>query len=61
MRAVYHTYAGYKLIAIKVGLLSHDDRIYIDSLQQKQAVSRLSDLYSAVLLMIDNLFLVIKA
>lgn len=26
--AVYHTYVGYKLIAIKVVLLSHDGWIY---------------------------------
>lgn len=31
-------HVGYKLIAVKVGLLSHDYRIYMASLQQKQAV-----------------------
>ncbi|GAA6256403.1 hypothetical protein F070042J6_22550 [Bacteroides sp. f07] len=59
MRAVYHTYVGYKKTAIPNGLLSHDSRIYTDSLQQKQAILRLFDLYSAVLLMIDTLFLVV--
>ncbi|EFI14616.1 hypothetical protein HMPREF0106_01466 [Bacteroides sp. D22] len=28
--AVHHTHVGYKLIAVKVGLLSHDNRIYTD-------------------------------
>ena len=59
MRAVYHTYVGCKKTATKIGLLSHDSRIYTDSLQQKQAILRLFDLYSAVLLMIDTLFLVV--
>lgn len=26
------TYVGYKFIAVKIGLLSHDNRIYADSL-----------------------------
>ena len=38
MRAARFTGVGYKLIAIKVGLLSRDHRIYTDSLQQKQAI-----------------------
>ena len=59
MQAVRHTDVGYKLIAVKVELLSHSGRIYMDSLQQKQAILRLSDLYSAILLMRDNLFLVV--
>ena len=59
MRAIYHTYVAYKHIATKIGLLSHNSRIYTDSLQQKQAILRLSDLYSAVLLMIDTLFSVV--
>ncbi|WP_294555484.1 hypothetical protein [uncultured Bacteroides sp.] len=59
MQAVRHTYVGYKLIAIKMGLLSHDSRIYTDSLQQKQAILRLSDPYSAILLMRDTRFLVV--
>ena len=37
MQAVCHTDVGYKLIAVKVGLLSHTSRIYIGLLQQKQA------------------------
>lgn len=37
-------YVGYKLIAIQVELLSHDGQIYMDSLLQKQAILRLSDL-----------------
>ena len=59
MQAVRHTDVGYKLIAVKVELLSHSGRIYIDSLQQKQAILSLSDLYSAILLMRDTLFLVV--
>ena len=59
MRAMQHTLVGYKLIAIKVGLLSHTGRIYTDSLQQKQTILRLSDLYSTILLMRDTLFLVV--
>ena len=59
MQTVRHTYVGYKLIAIKVGLLSHTGRIYTDSLQQKQTILRLSDLYSTILLMRDPLFLVV--
>ncbi len=47
------------LIAVKVELLSHSGRIYMDSLQQKQAILSLSDLYSAILLMRDTLFLVV--
>ena len=58
MYTVRHTYVGYKLIAIKVGLLS-TGRIYTDSLQQKQTILRLSDLYSTILLMRDTLFLVV--
>ena len=58
MQTVRHTYVGYKLIAIKVGLLS-TGRIYTDSLQQKQTILRLSDLYSTILLMRDTLFLVV--
>lgn len=50
---------GYKLIAIQVELLSHDGQIYMDSLLQKQAILRLSDLYSAILLMRDTLFLMV--
>ena len=59
MQAVRHTYVGYKLIAIQVGLLSHDGRIYMDSLLQKQAIIRLSDPYSAILLMRDTQFLMV--
>ena len=50
---------GYKLIAIQVELLSHDGQIYMDSLLQKQAILRLSDLYSVILLMRDSLFLMV--
>ncbi len=50
---------GYKLIAIQVELLSHDGQIYMDSLLQKQTILRLSDLYSAILLMRDTLFLMV--
>ncbi|WP_368113318.1 hypothetical protein [Bacteroides sp. RTP21281st1_E4_RTP21281_210402] len=50
---------GYKLIAIQVELLSHDGQIYMDLLLQKQAILRLSDLYSAILLMRDTLFLMV--
>jgi hypothetical protein len=32
MRTVQHTYVGYKLIAITVTLLSHDNQIYMASL-----------------------------
>jgi len=59
MQAVRHTYAGYRFIAVKVGLSNHDGRIYTDSLQQKQAVLCLPDLSSAILLMRDTLFLVV--
>ena len=59
MQAVRHTHVGYKLIAIQVGLLSHDGRIYMDSLLQKQAIIRLSDTYSAILLMRDTQFLMV--
>ena len=59
MQAVRHTDVGYKLIVVKVELLSHSGRIYMDSLQQKQAILSLSDLYSAILLMRDTLFLVV--
>ncbi|CAG9924929.1 FIG00413350: hypothetical protein [Bacteroides ovatus] len=41
-----------------MGLLS-TGRIYTDSLQQKQTILRLSDLYSTILLMRDTLFLVV--
>ena len=50
---------GYNLIAIQVELLSHDGQIYMDLLLQKQAILRLSDLYSAILLMRDTLFLMV--
>ena len=50
---------GYKLIAIQVELLGHDGQIYMDLLLQKQAILRLSDLYSAILLMRDTLFLMV--
>ena len=50
---------GYKLIAIQVELLSHDGQIYMDLLLQRQAILRLSDLYSAILLMRDTLFLMV--
>jgi len=33
MRAVQPAYVGYKLITVKVGLSSHDHRIYTGSLQ----------------------------
>ena len=59
MRAVRFTGVGYKLIAIKVGLLSRDHRIYTDSLQQKQAILRLFEPYLAILLMRDTRFLVV--
>jgi hypothetical protein len=59
MQAVRHTDVGYKLIAIKVGLLSHTSWIYIDSLQQKQAILRLFEPYLAILLMRDTRFLVV--
>ena len=59
MQAVRHTDVGYKLTAIKVGLSSHIGQIYTDSLQQKQTILRLSDPYSAILLMRDTLFLVV--
>ena len=59
MQAVRHTDVGYKLTAIKVGLSSHTGQIYTDSLQQKQTILRLSDPYSAILLMRDTLFLVV--
>ena len=45
MQAVCHTDVGYKLIAVKVGLLSHTSRIYIGLLQQKQAILRLFEPY----------------
>lgn len=61
MRAEYPTHVGYKFITIKVGLLSHDGRIYTGALQQKQAILRRSALLSADLLMRDTLFLVVKA
>ncbi len=48
MQAVRHIDVGYKLIAIKAGLLSHTSRIYIDSLQQKQAILRLFEPYCDV-------------
>ena len=48
MQAVRHIDVGYKLIAIKAGLLSHTSRIYIDSLQQKQAIVRLFEPYCDV-------------
>ena len=54
MQAVRHTDVSYKLTAIKVGLLSHTSRIYIDSLQQKQAILRLFEPYLAILLMRDT-------
>ena len=50
---------GYKLIAIKVGLLSHTGRIYTDSLQQKQAILRLFEPYWTILLMRETRFLVV--
>lgn len=56
MQAIYHTYVDYKLVAIKVGLLRSNDRIYTGSLRQKQAILCLSGLYSEILLMIDALF-----
>lgn len=59
MQAVRHTDVGYKLIAIKVGLLSHTSWIYIDSLQQKQAILRLFEPCLAILLMRDTRFLVV--
>ena len=59
VQAVRHTIVGYRHIAIKVVLSSRDKWIYTDSLQQKQAILRLFGLYPAVLLMIDNLFLVV--
>ena len=59
MRAMQHTLVGYKLIAVKVGLLSHTSRIYIDSLQQKQAILRLFEPYWTILLMRDTRFLVV--
>ena len=59
MGAVYHTYVGYKLIAIKVVLLSHDGWIYAGKKKKKRAVLRLFSLYPTVLLMIDSLFLVV--
>jgi len=59
MRAVRYTHVGYKLTAIKVGLLSHNGWIYTDSLQQKQVVLRLSDPYLVILLMRDTLFLMV--
>ena len=49
MQAVCHTDVGYKLIAVKVGLLSHTSRIYIGLLQQKQAILRLFEPYWAIL------------
>lgn len=48
MQAVCHTDVGYKLIAVKVGLLSHTSRIYIGLLQQKQAILRLFEPYWAI-------------
>lgn len=54
MQAVRHTDVGYKLIAVNVELLSHTGRTYTDSLQQKQAILRLSAPYSAILLMRDT-------
>ena len=36
--AVQPSCVGYKLITVKVGLSSHDYRIYTGSLQQKQAI-----------------------
>ena len=59
MQAVRHTDVSYKFTAIKVGLLSHTSRIYIDSLQQKQAILRLFEPYLAILLMRDTRFLVV--
>ena len=59
MRAARFTGVGYKLIAIKVGLLSRDHRIYTDSLQQKQAILRLFEPYWTILLMRDTRFLVV--
>lgn len=60
MQAVCHTDVGYKLIAVKVGLLSHTSRIYIGLLQQKQAILRLFEPYWAILLMRDTRFLVVQ-
>ena len=59
MQAVCHTDVGYKLIAVKVGLLSHTSQIYIGLLQQKQAILRLFEPYWAILLMRDTRFLVV--
>ena len=59
MQAVRHTDVGYKLIAVNVELLSHSGRIYMDKKKKKQAILSLSDLYSAILLMRDTLFLVV--
>ena len=53
------TYVGCTALAIKVGLLSHTSRIYIDSLQQKQAILRLFEPYWTILLMRDTRFLVV--
>ena len=39
-----------------MGLLSHTSRIYIDSLQQKQAILRLFEPYWTILLMRDTRF-----
>ena len=59
MRAARFTGVGYKLIAIKVGLLSRHHRIYTASLQQKQAILRLFEPYWTILLMRDTRFLVV--
>ena len=59
MRAARFTGVGYKLIAVKVGLLSHTSQIYIGLLQQKQAILRLFEPYWAILLMRDTRFLVV--
>ena len=56
---MHHTDVGYKLIAVKVGLLSHTSRIYIGLLQQKQAILRLFEPYWTILLMRDTRFLVV--
>ena len=56
MQAVRHTDVGYKLIAVKVELLSHSGRIYMDSLQQKQAILCLSNPYLAIFLMRDTFY-----
>ena len=52
-------YVGCKLRAAKVGLSTHDSRIYTDSLQQKQAILRLFEPYWTILLMRDTRFLVV--